>query len=55
MGIMVNFVLVEFFRPVNYHAKPPEHLCGTRNVVANSAQIKRRRKIEVYVVKKLNY
>ena len=38
MGIMVNFVLVEFFRPVNYHAKPPEHLCGTRNIVANSAQ-----------------
>ena len=38
MGIMEIFVLLEFFRPVNYHAKPPEHLCGTHHVVTNSAQ-----------------
>ena len=54
MGILVNFVLVEFFRPVELRAKPPEHLCGTIDIVTISAQIKRIRKIEVYVGKKLN-
>ena len=51
MEILVNFVLVEFFRPVKHSAKPPEHVCGTRIVVAISAQKERRKKIEVYVGK----
>ena len=54
MGFLVNFVLVEFFRPVKLRAKPPEHLCGTRDIVTISAQIKRTRKIDVYVGKKPN-
>ena len=53
MGIVVNFVLVKFFRPVKHRAKPPEYLCATRIVLASCAQIKRITKIEVFVGKKL--
>ena len=53
MGIVVNFVLVKFFRPVKHRAKPPEYLCATRIVLASCAQIKRITKIEFFVGKKL--
>ena len=51
MGILVNFPLGRFFRPVEHRAQPPEHLCGTRMNIAVSAQIKRRKKLEFWRVK----
>ena len=53
MGILVNFVLVKFFRPVEHRAQSPEHLCGTRIIVAISAQKERRKKSKFRCVKNL--
>ena len=53
MGILVNFALVKFFRHVKHREQAPEHLCATRMIVASCAQKERRKKIEVYVCKKL--
>ena len=44
MGILVNFALVKFFRPVEHRAQSPECLCGTRIIVVISAQKERRKK-----------
>ena len=50
MGILINLVLNNYFRPVNFGPKAPEQFCGTRVIITVSAK-KNKEKMKLLYLK----